>query len=74
MSKTWKDYQCIRCGINRKVKRYVFAEDGLLHEANLCECCADEGGVMQLAKDYLHKQELLKYGTREQNIEFDDKH
>lgn len=51
-NKSTKDYTCIRCGIRRGVKRYVFSEDGFMREANMCMCCADETHVLQLASDY----------------------
>lgn len=50
------DYICASCSIRRGVKMYTFAEEGFLHQINLCECCAEERGVMQLASEYLKKQ------------------
>ena len=56
--RTWKDYQCFRCGINRGVKMYTFEQDGFLHQANLCMECASEGQILEFASEFLKKQRI----------------
>ncbi len=60
MAKTYRDYQCIRCGVRRDVKMYTFSEDGFLRQANMCHVCADETHVYELNIEYLKKQKNLK--------------